>query len=51
MDNNLSTMDLNEMLGLAFESQNAGFTQVKINVNHVVEILDRLLTFENKNSQ
>lgn len=51
MTDNLSIKDLNEMLGLALESRFAGYSKVQADTEHVIEILDRLLAFENQNSQ
>jgi hypothetical protein len=45
---NMSYSDLSEMLCLVYSYQEAGFPQVRINVEHAREILERLLTYENE---
>ena len=47
MEETLSHADLNEMLGIAYLSQDSGFPVVQICTEHIIEIIQRLLEWEN----
>jgi hypothetical protein len=44
--NEMSVADLQEMLGIALVYKEMGFEGVQIDVDHAVEILERLLAVE-----
>lgn len=47
MNDKLSLSDLSEMLGFAYSYEELGAVKVQMDAAHVVEILERLIAWEN----
>jgi hypothetical protein len=48
MEFEMSTADLSEMLGICYMYKEMGHDKVQMNTEHAVEILQRLITYEEK---
>lgn len=46
MEFEMSTADLNEMLGICYMYQETGHKRVQMDAEHAVEILQRLIAYE-----
>lgn len=44
----MSDTDLGEMLGIAYAYRDAGFQKIKIDTDHAIEILERLIASTQK---